>query len=150
MDVYTPQERSRVMAAVPSADTGPELRVRRLLHRLGYRFRLHRRDLPGRPDIVLPKWRTVLFVHGCFWHQHAGCPRAARPTSNVAFWDRKLDRNVRRDQENRRSLEEAGWRVLVIWECQADEATAERTLREFFDRWGEPGASATGAAASGR
>jgi DNA mismatch endonuclease (patch repair protein) len=132
MDVYTPQERSRVMAAVRSTDTEPELRVRRLLHRLGYRFRLHRRDLPGRPDIVLPKWRAVLFVHGCFWHQHPGCPRAARPTSNVEFWNRKLDRNVRRDQENRRALEEAGWCVLTIWECLADEAGAARTLTEFF------------------
>ena len=97
MDVYTPQQRSRVMAAVRSTDTEPERRVRRLLHRLGYRFRLHRPDLPGRPDIVLPKWRAVLFVHGCFWHQHPNCPRAARPTSNVDFWNRKLDRNFRRD-----------------------------------------------------
>ena len=81
---------------------------------------------------MLPRWRAVLFVHGCFWHQHPGCPRAARPTSNVAFWDRKLDRNVRRDRENRQALETAGWRVLTVWECQADEASAERTLRAFF------------------
>jgi DNA mismatch endonuclease (patch repair protein) len=132
MDVYTPQERSRVMAAVRSTDTEPERRVRRLLHRLGYRFRLHRRDLPGRPDIVLPKWRAVLFVHGCFWHQHPNCPRAARPTSNVEFWNRKLDRNIRRDQENRRGLTEAGWHVLTLWECQADEVNVERTVRAFF------------------
>lgn len=117
MDRIPPDQRSEVMRQVRGKDTKPEIRVRRLLHRLGFRFRLHRDNLPGKPDIVLPKWRAVIFVHGCFWHQHPGCSRAARPTSNVEFWNKKLDRNVRRDAENIRQLEEAGWRVFVVWEC---------------------------------
>lgn len=134
-DIYDKATRSRVMASIRGQDTKPEMYVRRLLHRMGYRFRLHRKDLPGNPDIVLPGRRAVILVHGCFWHQHPGCKRAARPDSNQDFWDKKLDRNVRRDQENISKLERLGWRVLIIWECEmVDEASLEIKLREFLER----------------
>ena len=106
------------MARVKATNTRPEIAVRRLVHRLGYRFRLHRRDLPGTPDLVLPKHRTVVFVHGCFWHQH-DCRRGRRqPASNQAYWSPKLARNVARDASAKSALERLGWRVLTIWECQ--------------------------------
>src|SRR4051794_16913566 len=98
MDRIGKKQRSRLMAAVGAKNTGPELRVRRLLHSLGYRFRLHRGDLPGRPDIVLPKWRAVIFVHGCFWHRHPACKKATTPASNAEFWREKFRRNKLRDR----------------------------------------------------
>ena len=110
--------RSRNMAAIRSKDTKPELRVRSFLHKAGFRFRIHRKDLPGTPDIVLPKYRTVIFVHGCFWHCHPGCSLAATPKSNEKFWRNKLEGNVERDKRNIRELEDAGWRVLIVWECE--------------------------------
>lgn len=106
------------MRAVRQAHTGPEVTVRKLLHGLGLRFRLQRRDLPGTPDIVLPKHRTVIFVHGCFWHRHEGCSRATMPKTRVEFWREKFDRNVIRDQEKERALVDIGWRVLTVWECE--------------------------------
>jgi len=117
MDSFSPEKRSEVMSRIRSKDTKPEFVVRRLLHRLGYRFRLHRRDLPGKPDIVLPKWNTVIFVHGCFWHGH-DCPRGVTPTSNVAYWTEKLRKNRDRDSRERAALEATGWRILIIWECE--------------------------------
>lgn len=132
MDKYPPDQRSRVMRRVGSKDTKPEMVVRRLLHRAGFRFRLHRKDLPGRPDIVLAKWRVVILVHGCFWHQHPGCPRSVRPTSNVDFWTKKLDRNVTRDRENIEKLEAAGWRVFTAWECQIKDEAFGRRLERFL------------------
>lgn len=105
------------MSRVKNKDTQPELRVRSLLHRLGYRFRLHRKDLPGKPDIVLPKYKSVVFVHGCFWHGH-DCSRGRRPTSNVEFWNSKLDKNIERDELNQEFLGQLGWRVLTVWECE--------------------------------
>jgi len=122
MDVFSTQKRSAVMARVRAKNTAPERSVRSLLHGLGYRFRLHRRDLPGTPDLILPRWRTVVFVHGCFWHQHPGCKGADRPTSNRPYWDKKLDRNVVRDTLNRRLLENLGWKVIIVWECQTKDA----------------------------
>lgn len=109
------------MSRVKSRDTQPELLVRRLLHRLGYRFRLHRKDLPGKPDIVLPKYKSVIFVHGCFWHGH-NCSRGKRPTSNVEFWNSKLDKNIDRDKKNQESLSQLGWRILTVWECEIRDA----------------------------
>ena len=106
------------MSRIRGSNTKPELRVRSLLHQLGYRFRLHRKDLPGTPDIVLPKHRTVVFVHGCYWHRHAGCKRASTPTKNREKWERKFARNVERDRRNRSDLEALGWRVVVVWECE--------------------------------
>ncbi|HSK74982.1 MAG TPA: DNA mismatch endonuclease Vsr [Thermoanaerobaculia bacterium] len=117
-DRYSPAKRSDIMSRVRGADTKPEVRVRSFLHRLGYRFRLHRRDLPGRPDIVLPSYRAVIFVHGCFWHQHPGCSKASVPETDREKWTAKLARNVERDKENRDALREAGWRVATVWECE--------------------------------
>ena len=105
------------MGRVRTANTGPEMAVRRLVHGLGYRFRLRRRDLPGTPDLVLPRYRAVIFVHGCFWHQHE-CRRGRPPASNEAYWGPKLARNVERDERARNALKEMGWRVLTIWECE--------------------------------
>ena len=118
MDVYSKAQRSATMARVRGKDTAPEKAVRSLLHRLGFRFRLHRSDLPGTPDIVMPGRGIVILVHGCFWHQHPNCPHATRPTSNCAYWNAKLDRNVVRDADNQRALKRLGWKVAVIWECQ--------------------------------
>lgn len=109
-------ERSRIMRAVRSKDTKPEMLVRRCLHALGFRFRLHRRDLPGNPDIVLPRWRAVVFVHGCFWHLH-GCPKSRMPATRREFWEAKLRRNVERDAAAKKLLKAGGWRVFVVWEC---------------------------------
>lgn len=121
------------MARVRSADTGPEMIVRRLLHRLGFGYRLHRRDLPGRPDIAFIGRRKAIFVHGCFWHQH-DCPRGSRrPRGNSSYWEKKLDRNVARDREALARLERLGWQSLVVWECEARELPAlEDRLRSFL------------------
>jgi DNA mismatch endonuclease, patch repair protein len=119
MDRLSTEERSRLMARVRSKNTAPEIAVRRCLHAAGLRFRLHRRDLPGRPDVVLPRHRLVIFVHGCFWHGCPNCDRGRRrPASRVEFWGRKLTDNRCRDAENALALEAAGWRVLTVWECQ--------------------------------
>jgi len=109
-----------MMAGITGKNTKPEHIVRRYLHRRGFRFRLHRQDLPGKPDIVLPKYHTVIQVHGCYWHRHEGCRYATTPASNRDFWMRKFEANVERDRRQRRELETLGWRVVVIWECQMD------------------------------
>ena len=111
-----------MMAAVPQANTKPELIVRRMVHALGYRFRLHRRDLPGRPDIVLPRLKKVIFVHGCFWHRH-GCRRTTTPESNMEFWQTKFADNKKRDRRVIRELRWLGWVALVVWECQTQRPT---------------------------
>ena len=110
--------RSRNMAAIRGKDTAPELAVRRILHAMGLRFRLHRKDLPGRPDIVLPKHRTVVFVHGCFWHRHEACRYTTTPKTRQEFWQSKFAANIERDNRNRTDLLQLGWRVIVIWECE--------------------------------
>lgn len=136
-DIFTPQERSAIMARIKGRDTKPELLVRSLLHRMGFRFRLQRKDLPGKPDIVLPKHKAVIFVHGCFWHGHAGCGRAKRPTSNTDFWNTKIDRNMKRDAEAQTALRAAGLRVLTLWQCEMkDIEVLAKQMSEFF----EPGA----------
>ena len=127
--------RSQIMRSVGRAHTGPELIVRKVLHALGLRFRLQRRDMPGTPDIVLPKHRTAIFVHGCFWHRHPGCSKATMPKTRVDFWRQKFDRNVERDREKEHALLEDGWRVLTVWECETrftDVLTAR--LRDAFNR----------------
>ncbi len=117
-DVHTAEQRSRNMAAIRNRDTEPELKVRRLLHAAGFRYSLHRKDLPGRPDIVLPRYGAVVFVHGCFWHMHA-CPYGKpKPATNVGFWADKRQGNVDRDARNVAALEAADWRVYAIWECE--------------------------------
>jgi DNA mismatch endonuclease (patch repair protein) len=121
------------MARIGSKNTAPELAVRRVAHRVGLRFRLHRRDLPGTPDLVFPKHGTVVFVHGCYWHRHAGCARASTPVTNAPKWLKKFERNVARDVQVKASLEEAGWRVLVIWECETHSVPSiERKLGVWF------------------
>lgn len=112
------------MARIGPKNTKPEMLVRRALYRLGFRFRLHRRDLPGRPDIVLPKYRTAIFVHGCFWHRHPGCRRATTPKTRVTFWRQKFEANIKRDRKATEALEQAGWNVLVLWECEIAAGTA--------------------------
>lgn len=106
------------MSQVSGKNTKPEIIARSLLHRMGYRFRLHRSDLPGKPDITLPKHKKIVFVHGCFWHSHENCLRAKRPTTNKKFWYEKLDKNRLRDEENVRKLEQLGWDVLTVWTCE--------------------------------
>jgi DNA mismatch endonuclease (patch repair protein) len=117
MDIISEAHRSWNMAQIKSADTSPEVMVRSALHRRGFRFRKNVKDLPGKPDIVLPKYGTVIFVHGCFWHRHK-CSRASTPKSNVLFWDAKFKRNVENDKKHARELRRLGWRVITIWECR--------------------------------
>ena len=116
-DTVTQEKRSEIMSHIRSKNTGPEMVVRKLLHSAGYRYRLHRKDLPGKPDLVLAKYHTAIFVHGCFWHRHDGCANAVMPKSRPEFWSAKLSGNVRRDGLTRNALISAGWRVLVVWEC---------------------------------
>ena len=128
-DILTPKERSELMSRIRGVNTKPELIVRRALHGLGYRFRTHVRRLPGRPDLVFSKRRAVVFVHGCFWHRH-GCMRTYFPKSRRKFWETKFAKNVERDKRDQKLLVEAGWRVLVVWECEveSDEATINRVV----------------------
>ena len=125
MDTISKEKRSEVMSHIRSKDTKPEMVVRRHLHALGFRYRLHSPKLPGHPDIVLPKWRTVIFVNGCFWHRHEGCKTATMPKSNVEFWKAKFDRNVARDKKEHATLEVAGWHVIVLWECEVKKRLPE-------------------------
>jgi DNA mismatch endonuclease, patch repair protein len=118
MDNLTKEHRSWNMGRIRSGNTKPELVVRSLLHQMGYRFRLHRKDLPGKPDIVLPKYKTVVFVNGCFWHRHAGCAKAYTPKSRVDFWENKFRNNIERDNKAQNELKILGWKVIVIWECE--------------------------------
>jgi len=118
VDTFPPEKRSDIMRRVHSTDTKPERKVRSLLHRLGYRFRIHCPDLPGKPDIVLPKRRTVVFVHGCFWHRHQDCPHATTPSSRQEYWLPKFRRTVDRDRRNKEELQDSGWNVVIVWECE--------------------------------
>ena len=122
------------MSRVRGKDTGPELTVRQLIHSLGYRYRLHQKRLPGRPDLVLPRHRAVVFVNGCFWHRHAGCARASLPATRAKFWTEKFSKNVERDKKNMAALKRLGWRVLIIWECEArDEVKLRARVNRFFN-----------------
>lgn len=118
MDVHTPQQRRYNMSRIKGKNTKPEMVVRRLCHALGYRFRLHRKDLPGRPDLVFPRYEVAIFVHGCFWHSHDCKYGSVQPKTNQKFWKEKRQRTVERDRENSREIEELGWKHLILWECQ--------------------------------
>jgi DNA mismatch endonuclease (patch repair protein) len=133
-DIWTKEKRSEVMSLIRSNNTKPEKVVRSMMHRMGFRFRLHHQDLPGRPDIVLPKYRAVIFVHGCFWHQHKGCRDGKIPQSNYDYWEPKLKGNARRDEENLAALENAGWNTLVIWECELKKSLpgVQERIRSFL------------------
>ena len=136
-DIVDSKRRSELMANIRGRDTTPELAVRRIAHRMGLRFRLYRNDLPGRPDLVFPKHRLAVFVHGCFWHRHEGCRHASTPKSRIAFWTEKFTANVVRDARQEAALRALGWRVLVVWQCESrDEATVERRLAASIDRGG--------------
>lgn len=135
-DRITPEQRSANMARIRATGMKPEMTVRRLAHAMGYRFRLHRRDLPGTPDLVFPGRKAAIFVHGCFWHQHPdpACRSSHAPRSRTEYWGPKLQRNVLRDEENVAKLEAAGWRVLVLWECELKDRDALKArLKSFLD-----------------
>ncbi len=132
-DKLSRERRSANMRAVQGKDTVPEMVVRRIIHRMGYRYRLHSPDLPGKPDLVFSSRRKAIFVHGCFWHRHKGCPRAGEPKSNIDFWRVKLDRNATRDAEQLKSLRKIGWRSLVVWQCELkNERRLAAKLRSFL------------------
>ena len=129
MDIVDRRRRSLMMAKIGPRNTRPELIVRRLLHRMRFRFRLHLTALPGRPDVVLPSYRLVIFVHGCFWHRHQGCINCTMPKTRSSFWNRKFDQNVARDTRSVRALRRSGWRVITVWECETEHLlTLERRL----------------------
>lgn len=129
MDVVDSATRSRMMAGIRSKNTKPEMTVRRYLHARGFRYRLHARGLPGSPDLVLPRYRVAIFVHGCFWHRHTDCRYATTPGSNIEQWARKFTSNMERDARKLAALEDAGWRVIVVWECELRRAAEERLER---------------------
>lgn len=136
MDIFSPAERSKIMARVRSKDTQPETAVRKLAFALGYRYRIHVGELPGKPDLVFPGRKSVIFVHGCFWHGH-GCRRAGLPSSNVAFWKEKIAKNRKRDRRTKRQLSALGWKVLVLWQCETK--NGERLRKKiigFLERGG--------------
>ena len=112
------EQRSRNMSAIKSKNTKPEIKVRKVLHSMGYRFRLHSKDLPGSPDIVLPKYKTVIFVHGCFWHRHENCKYASTPKTRKEFWESKFRENINRDKLNQENLSSKGWKIIIVWECE--------------------------------
>ncbi|WP_132651939.1 very short patch repair endonuclease [Rhizobium sp. BK418] len=130
-----PESRRRLMARVKATDSKPEMLVRRAVHRLGYRYRLHVRALPGTPDLVFPRLNKVIFVHGCFWHRHSGCARTTTPKAHAEYWQRKFNDNVRRDERSQATLETLGWQVLVIWECEiTDSDRLTEQLYTFLSR----------------
>jgi DNA mismatch endonuclease, patch repair protein len=133
VDTFSREQRSEIMKRIRSVDTRAEIVVRSLLHRAGFRFRLHNKQLPGKPDIVLKRYRTVIFVHGCFWHGHADCREGRRPKSNTEYWNRKLDRNLSRDAANAERLQELGWKRIVVWECELKnkESLKQRLISEI-------------------
>lgn len=125
-DRFSEEQRSYVMGRIKSKDTKPEMILRKSLHELGFRYRLHSSDLPGKPDMIFPKFRICIFVHGCFWHRHEGCPRSTMPKTNTLFWQEKFHRNKNRDIENVIRLFDLGWRVEIVWECEL--STHEKRL----------------------
>jgi DNA mismatch endonuclease, patch repair protein len=134
VDVFKKEKRSWLMSRVKGVDTAPELLIRSLLHRMGYRFRLHVFDLPGKPDIVLPRHRKVIFVNGCFWHGHKRCRRSALPETNRDFWEQKISKTAKRDQRNIRQLRKAGWKVLTIWQCKmTDIEKVDHKILQFMN-----------------
>ncbi len=135
LDPLSPRERSARMGLVRGKDTKPEMRVRRTAHSMGYRYRLHDGDLPGKPDLVFKSRRKVIFVHGCFWHRHEGCPRCRTPKTRLRFWKKKFRENVDRDARNGEALLKSGWEVLVIWECETENRKLLASkLRKFLGK----------------
>jgi len=135
IDIVSPANRSRMMSGIKGKNSTPEKKVRRLLFAAGYRFRLHRRDLPGTPDIVMPGRKIAIFVHGCFWHFHEGCRYARMPSTRQAFWSAKLQSNIERDKRTMQKLTEMGWRVLNVWECATRNLKKSKELSESLQTW---------------
>ncbi|GJB83451.1 very short patch repair endonuclease [Aeromonas caviae] len=134
IDTLTPSERSKRMSRIRDKNTKPELALRKSLHKLGLRYRLHGSDLPGKPDLVFPRYRTVVFVHGCFWHRHAGCSIATTPKSNTSFWLDKFKKNVARDAQVIAELQAMGWTVLIVWECELKPANRLKKTTDYLDK----------------
>ncbi len=124
-DIFSPEKRSAIMSRIKSKDSKPELIVRKLTHSMGFRYRLHGKNLPGNPDLVFPKYKKVIFVHGCFWHGHEGCKRATLPSTNVEFWKKKISGNVVRDKNNYEKIKSIGWNYLIIWQCETKKSLLE-------------------------
>lgn len=135
MDVFTSNIRRKIMTKVSGKDTRPEILVRKILFASGFRFRLNDKRYPGKPDIVLPKYKVVVFIHGCFWHQHEGCSRSKRPETRKEFWDQKLDANIERDKRNIQQLRDMGWRVAVVWECAIKKKSAFEQTMISLESW---------------
>lgn len=133
-DVLTPKQRSYNMSRIRGKDTKPEEQVRKYLFSHGFRYRKNDRRLPGKPDIVLPKYKTVIFVNGCFWHKHEGCKYFVWPKSNAEFWKNKITNNILRDEKNYSKLQESGWRVIIIWECELRQSNRENTMKELVQQ----------------
>jgi DNA mismatch endonuclease Vsr len=130
-DTLTPEQRVKAMCSVKSRDTSVEMAVRSLVHAMGFRYRLHVSDLPGKPDLVFPSRRKIIQVHGCFWHQHLGCRHATMPSTNAEYWVHKLYSNVRRDNANVKALKAMGWKVMVVWECEAQARARQRLIKRL-------------------
>ena len=134
-DVFTKAKRHEIMASIKAHDTKPEKAVRSIIHRMGFRFSLYRKDLPGKPDIVLPRHDKVVFVHGCFWHGHTNCRKSTIPATNTEFWTDKITKNKIRDMKVKRQLRQAGWQVLVVWECEITRTeTLIKKLKKFLEK----------------
>lgn len=133
VDIVDAETRSRMMRNIRGKDTKPELLLRRGLHARGFRYRLHHKGLPGRPDLVFPKYRAAVFVHGCFWHRHPGCPKATTPATREDYWQSKFAVNTARDRRNIDQLQSAGWRVLVVWECELARDALSPTVQRVAD-----------------
>lgn len=130
MDIWSKKKRSEVMSKIRGKNTKPEMLLRSQLFRQGFRFRVHQKNLPGKPDIILPKYKTVIFVHGCFWHYHKDCREGRIPSTNSIFWKEKLEKNVEKDKSNIKALKKLGWKVIVVWECEI-EKKCECTLKKI-------------------
>ena len=136
-DVFSKEKRSWIMSRISGSNTKPEIIVRKIIHAMGFRYRLHVRNLPGTPDIVLPRHKKVVFVHGCFWHGHKGCKRSQRPSANSEFWNRKIEQNMARDKKVIKGLQKLGWRPLIIWECKTrNPLSLRKILAKFLHREG--------------
>lgn len=134
MDIWSKEKRSDVMSKIRSKNTKPEKLLRSMLHKSGYRFRIHKKELPGKPDIVMPKYKIIIFVNGCFWHYHKNCPEGRIPHTNSIFWKDKLQKNVKRDKNNIKALRKLGWKVIIIWECEIEkkpEVTLKRIIKNL-------------------
>jgi len=132
-DVFSKEKRSWIMSRISSSNTKPEIIVRKIIHAMGFRYRLHVSNLPGTPDIVLPIHKKVIFVHGCFWHGHKGCKRSDRPATHRAFWEKKLNSNIARDKNNIEHLRKRGWKVLVVWQCETGNTNSlSRRIQKFL------------------